>query len=208
VSGGTFSALDDARAAVLAEGARFVEELEPILVDTLRNGFERLTLAQSDQVARLDERTRAALEEAVARAVRASVDAAIDRLRAPDVWLAPLTAPDLPPRRPFGWPGWFPEWVARMLDRAGPERVELGDLDDPSNRIWVAISGCSGPLDGVLEEFGFRPGRPRIGGGRFDVGPRTLVRLDPSGALRGPWKRYRSAYERLTTLTEDPRIGS
>jgi hypothetical protein len=208
VSGGTFAELDDARAAVLAEGARFVEELEPILADSLRHGFERLCVAQAAQLARSNASTMAALDDAVARAVRASVDAAIARLRAPDVWLAPLTAPDLPPRRPFGWPGWFPEWVARILDRAGPERVELGDLDDPSNRVWVAISGCSGPLDDVLEEFGFRPGRPRIGGGRFDVGPRTLPRLDPSGVLRGPWKRYRIAYELLVALTVDPRGGS
>lgn len=208
MSGGTFAALDDARAAVLAEGARFVEALEPILAKSLGVGFERLTIAQRGQVEPLDERSRATLEEAVARANRAGVDAVLDRLRAPDVWLAPLTAPDLPPRPAVGWPGWLPERVARMLDRTGPERVQLGDLDDPSNRVWVAISGCAGPLDEILEEFGFRPGRPRIGGGRFDVGPRTLVRLDPSGELRGPWKRYRTAYERLVALTEDPRNGS
>ncbi len=207
MSGGTFAELDNAREAVLAEGARFVGELEPILADSLQRGFERLCIEQPAVVARLNESTRAALEDAVARAIRASVDAAIARLRAPDLWLTPLTAPDLPPRRPFGWPGWFPERIARMLDRAGPERVELGVLDDPSNRVWVAISGCSGPLDGVLQEFGFRPGRPRIGGGRFDVGPRTLVRLDPMGALRGPWKRYRAAYERLAGLTHGPRSG-
>ena len=208
MSGGTFAELDDARAAVLAEGARFVDALEPILAKSLRDGFERLIIARRAQVERLDEPCRATLEEAVVRAIRASVDAVLDRLRAPDVWLAPLTAPDLPPRPAFGWPGWLPEWVARMLDRAGPERVELGDLDDPSNRVWVAISGCTAPVDEILEGFGFRPGRPRIGGGRFGVAPRTLVRLDPGGELRGPWKRYRAAYEHLVALTEDPRSGA
>jgi hypothetical protein len=64
----------------------------------------------------------------------------------------------------------------------------------------VAISSAAKPLDPVLEEFGFRPGRRRIGGGSFGIAARTLPQLDPSGALGQRWRRYRGAFERLSAL--------
>jgi len=123
----------------------------------------------------------------------------VERLRSPEIWLSPLTAPELPPRSDPARPLGLPEWVARM---GGPAREgsALGRLDEMTNRVWVAISAAAKPLDPVLEEFGFRPERRRLGGGSFGVSARTLPQLDPSGVIGQRWKRYRAAYERLTAL--------
>jgi hypothetical protein len=191
--------LEAARANVLEEAERFVEELEPVLGPSLHAGFERLRLAQPGHVGRLDGPTLAALEDAVARAIELGVAETVERLRSPEIWLSPFTAPELPPRsdptRPLG----LPEWVARL---GGPAREgsSLGRLDEMTNRVWVAISAAAKPLDPVLEEFGFRPERRRLGGGSFGVSARTLPQLDPSGAIGQRWKRYRAAYERLSAL--------
>jgi hypothetical protein len=200
VSTDAFADLEAARNAVLGEAERFADALGPLLEPSLWSGFERLTIRQADRAGALDDAARSALDAAVGGAIDAGVAAVLERLASPEIWLSPLTAPHLPARRPYGWPGWMPQWVARLLDRAGPERMELGELDDPSNRIWVAISASARPLDPVLEEFGFRPERRRLGGGSFGVSPRTLPQLDPSGAIGQRWKRYRAAYERMTAL--------
>ena len=194
-----FRDLEAARATVLAEADRFLRELEPILGESLRAGFDRLAIMQADHVRRLDESTRAALDEAAGRAIELGVDETLERLRSPEIWLSPLTAPELPsrsePARPLG----LPEWVAR-LGGSAREGATLGKLDDMTNRIWVAITAAAKPLDPVLEEFGFRPERRRLGGGSFGVSARTLPQLDPSGAIGQRWKRYRAAYERLGAL--------
>ena len=200
MTGDAFAELEAVRDAVLAEAELFVEELEPILGASLRSGFERLTIAQADHASRMDERTRIALEAAVGRATEIGVAAALERLRPPEIWLAPLTAPDLHVGDGPGWPEWLPAWAARMLGGGRNERTSLGNLDDPSNRIWIAISSAPKPLDPVLEEFGFRPGRRRIGGGSFGIAARSLPQLDPSGTLVQRWRRYRAAFERLSAL--------
>ena len=197
-----FSDLERAREAVLAEGTAFADELGPVLGESLRRGFERLCADQADLLARFDPGTRAALGPAVDRAADAGVAAVVERLRSPELWLAPLTAPDLVVVKDEGWPPWLPEAIARLL-RPRRDPASLGELDDPSNRIWVAICGASGPLDAVLEEFGFGHARRRIGGGRFDVGPRTLPRLDPSGILQRRWRRYRSAFDHMSALAAE-----
>jgi len=194
--------LEAAREGVLAEAERFVEELEPILGQSLRAGFERLMIRQADHSSRLDDRTRIALEAAVGRATEIAVAAVLKRLRPPEIWLAPLTAPDLPPRTQPARPLGLPEWVAR-LGGSAREGPSLGALDDASNRIWIAITAAAKPLDPVLEEFGFQPERRRIGGGRFGVAARSLPQLDPSGALGRRWKRYRTAWGRLTALAAE-----
>ena len=191
--------LEAARANVLEEAERLVEELEAVLGPSLHAGFERLRLAQPDHVGRLDGPTIAALEDAVSRAIELGVAETVDRLRSPEIWLSPLTAPELPPPSDPARPLGLPEWVARL---GGPAREgsSLGRLDEMTNRVWVAISAAAKPLDPVLEEFGFRPERRRLGGGSFGVSARTLPQLDPSGAIGQRWKRYRAAYERLTAL--------
>ena len=194
-----FAELESAREAVLAEGQRFVEELEPALGESLRAGFQRLRVSQAEHAGRMDAATTQALEAAVDGAAAAGVEQVIERLRSPEIWLAPLTAPHLVARVDSGWPDWMPEWLARAFGRE-QNRPALGDLDDPSNRIWVAISSAARPMDPVLEEFGFEPGRPRLGGGRFGIQPRSLPQLDPSGALGRRWGRYRAAFDRLSAL--------
>jgi hypothetical protein len=191
--------LEAARANVLEEAERFVEELEPFLGPSLHAGFERLRLAQPGHVGGLDGATLAALDDAVGRAIELGVAETVERLRSPEIWLSPLTAPELPPRSDLARPLGLPEWVARL---GGPAREgsALGRLDEMTNRVWVAISAAAKPLDPVLEEFGFRPERRRLGGGSFGVSARTLPQLDPSGAIGQRWKRYRAAYERLTVL--------
>jgi hypothetical protein len=194
-----FVELEAARADVLEEADRFVTELEPVLGPSLHAGFERLRLAQAGHVGRLDGPTLEAMEDAAGRAIELGVAETVERLRSPEIWLSPLTAPELPPRTDPARPLGLPEWVARL---AGPAREAsaLGRLDEMTNRIWVVISASAKPLDPVLEEFGFRPERRRLGGGSFGVSPRTLPQLDPSGAIGRRWKRYRAAYERLTAL--------
>ena len=194
-----FEDLEAARQGVLVEGERFVEELELVLGASLRSGFVRLTFAQAGHAGRMDEPTRAALDEAVQRAIEIGVAQTVQRLRPPEIWLSPLTAPELPPRTDPARPLGLPEWVAR-LGGSAHEGSALGRLDEMTNRIWVAISAAAKPLDPVLEEFGFRPERRRLGGGSFGVSPRTLPQLDPSGAIGQQWKRYRAAYERMAAL--------
>ncbi|HET7928214.1 MAG TPA: hypothetical protein VFM40_01555 [Actinomycetota bacterium] len=191
--------LEAARTDVLEEAERFVRELEPALVASLHAGFERLRLGQVGHVAGLDGPTLAALEDAAGRAIELGVAETVERLRSPDIWLSPLTAPELPPRTDPARPLGLPEWVARLGGsvREGPG---LGRLDEMTNRIWVAISAAAKPLDPVLEEFGFRPERRRLGGGSFGISPRTLPQLDPSGAIGQRWKRYKTAFERMTAL--------
>lgn len=199
-----FAELEGAREAVLAEAERFVAELPPILRDSLRSGVERLTISRASAAGPMDADVRAAFDTAVDHAIDAGVDATLDRLRQPEVWLAPLTAPGLEGRREPGWPVWVPAWAARLLGHGrGGAAAALGALDDPSNRIWIAICSAATPLDPVLQEFGFARGRPRVGGGRFGVQARSLPQLDPSGVLGRLWARYRAAYERLTALSAE-----
>ncbi len=194
-----FIELESARANVLEEAERFVQELEPVLLPSLHAGFERLRQAQAGHVAGLDGPTLAALEDAVDRAIEVGAAETVERLRSPEIWLSPLTAPELPPRTDPARPLGLPEWVAR-LGGSAREGSALGRLDEMTNRIWVAISAAAKPLDPVLEEFGFRPERRRLGGGSFGISPRNLPQLDPSGVLGRRWKRYRAAYERMAAL--------
>jgi hypothetical protein len=198
--GDRFEQLAAARDSVLAEAESFRLELEPILAEALRAGLEQVTSAQAGHLASLDEPTRGAFAEAAAGATRSGVAAVSGRLRDPDLWLSPLTAPHLGAPREPGWSLDVPSWLARLLGREPGSPRGLGNLDDPGNRIWVAIGSAAEPIDGVLQEFGFTQERPRIGGGRFGVAPRTLPRLDPSGVLQRPWKRYRTAFERYEAL--------
>jgi hypothetical protein len=136
--------LEAARANVLEEAERFVEELEPVLGPSLHAGFERLRLAQPGHVGRLDGPTLAALEDAVGRAIELGVAETVERLRSPEIWLSPLTAPELPPRSDPARPLGLPEWVARL---GGPAREgsSLGRLDEMTNRSWKSSgSGQSG----------------------------------------------------------------
>ena len=199
--GDRFAELERARDAALAEAEAFRADLEPSLAASLRRGLERLMQEQAGHVSRLDEATRVALDDAMDRAIPAAVASVSERLRDPDLWLSPLVAPELAATSAEGgWPTTVPGWLAGLLGRGARARVGLGSLDDPGNRVWVAVSSAATSVDPVLAEFGFAPAHRRIGGGRFGVVPRTLPRLDPTGALQQHWKRYRAAYERYEAL--------
>lgn len=182
-----------------------MQELEPILRESLQAGFERLCIGQADRDMRLEGPTRDAFHDAVDRAIQAGVKHVLERLRSPEIWLAPLTAPELSVREQPGWSMSVPEWVTRMLRKRsrGSDGPSLGALDEPTNRVWVAVSSAATAMDPVLQEFGFRPGRRRLGGGSFGVQAANLPQLDPSGTLQRCWKRYRAAYERMIALTDD-----
>ena len=196
-----FAELEVAREAVLAEAEEFVRGLEPALRESLAAGVERLLRDQAGHADRMDGPTRRALNDAVGRAAEMGIAEVLRRLGEPEVWLAPLTAPNLLVRQESGWSPWVPEWLARAFG-GGRDVPALGDLDDPSNRVWVAISSAARPMDPVLEEFGFEPGRPRLGGGRFGIQAKSLPQLDPTGNLGRRWVRYRAAYERLAALND------
>ena len=198
--GDRFDELATARDIVLAEAEALRTDLEPALEDSLRVGLQRLLQIQVGHLAALDAPTRRALDAVLETAVPTAVAAVIARLREPDVWLSPLVAPDLPTPEPTGWPLDAPGWLVRLAGRGGRARVGLGAMDDPGNRIWVAVCSAAASIDPVLVEFGFEPSRRRIGGGRFGVVPRTLPALNPSGILRQRWKRYRAAFGRYEAL--------
>lgn len=195
-----FASLEAARSAVVAEGESFVRELEPPLRACLLAGVDRVTRVQAARFERLEAGVKAALRDASARGIEAGVRQVLDRLGDPEVWLAPFTAPDLVGRHEGGWSLLVPEWATRLGRRRDKDGPRLGALDDPGNRIWIAIASAATPLDPILVEFGFAPGRPRLGGGRFGVQPQTVARLDPSGSLQRRWKRYRGSYERMAEL--------
>jgi len=194
-----YAELERARDAVLAEAEVFRRELEPALAASLRSGFERICSEQAGHVADLGEAGQRAVLEAFDGAVRSGVAATLRRLEEAELWLSPFTAPDLLVASEAGWPISVPAWLATVLGRRRPGTA-LGALDDPANRVWVAIGAAAGTVDPVLQEFGFAPTHRRIGGGWFGVVPRTLPRLDPSGVLQRRWRRYRASYERYEAL--------
>lgn len=197
-----FDELAAARDQVLAEAEALRADVGPALDASLRLGLQRVLRGHAAYVATLDDATRRALDAALEAVVPAAVEGVLERLRDPDVWLSPLVAPDLPTPEPPGWPLDAPGWVARLarLAGGGRQRVRLGALDDPANRIWVAVCSAATSVDPVLVEFGFEPSSQRIGGGRFGVTPRNLPGLDPSGVLRQRWKRYRASLEHYEAL--------
>jgi hypothetical protein len=96
--------------------------------------------------------------------------------------------------------------LLRRLGGADPE-VAIGELDDPSNRIWVAVSSAARALDPVLAEFGLQPSSaPDLGGGHYGIQPKTAAQLDPTGGLVRLWKRYVLAYRRYAALEAE--LGS
>jgi hypothetical protein len=107
-----------------------------------------------------------------------------------------------------GWDGALPEWLSNALRRftRAPRRPAIDDLDDPGNRIWIALLAAAKALDPVLAEFGLSPSSvPDLGGGHYGIQPRTAEQLDPSGELVRLWRRYRLAYQRYLALAPSER---
>ena len=192
---------------MLAIGAEFRRTAGPALDAALRWRIESLVQARAEWYEAMKPEVQVAFRAAAGQAVTLSVAEIDRRLADEEIWLDPLTAPGLAGASKHRWSGDRPDWfigVARLLPprKRGPD---LGDLDDPGNRVWVALLSAAKPLDPVLEEFGLRPADvPEIGGGNYGLAPPSAPQLDSSGTLSRLWKRYRAAYARYRMLLPDP----
>lgn len=158
-----------AREAILSLAEEFAETARRTVETALTQAMERLVVRRAEWFNRLDDRTAAALRDAVQRTIQRSAERVGERLREPDLWLSPSVLVDGEPQ---------------------PE------LDHPANRVWIALLNAADPLDPVLTEFGLQPSDvPDRGGGHFGLQPNTAGELDPRGTLAGIWGKYRRLYE-------------
>jgi hypothetical protein len=166
--------LDAIRERLVACGEEFASAAEPILVEALERAVEKLVVQESDWLNGLGAETLSALRRSVAQMIRRSARATADRLRDPDLWLAPTVSLDHPPT---------------------PE------LDRPNNRAWIRMMRAADGLDAVLVEFGLQPSdQPDPGGAHFGLQPQSIVELDNRGTLIRLWRRYLGLYERHQDL--------
>lgn len=202
------AALAGARAEVFAIAEVFRRTAPSIVEADLRRRIEALLEARRVWADGLEPRARGALGQAIDEAITAGARDVDRRLAAEDVWLQPFTAPGIVHRPETGWDATLPEWIGGFLRRftRRQDRPVLEDLDDPSNRVWVALLSAARPLDPVLEGFGLAPSDiPDLGGGHYGIQPRTAAQLDPGGELVRLWKRYRLAHERYAALSRSTR---
>lgn len=206
---GRSPALEGARAEILAIAGEFSATAPALVEAALHRRLEALIESRPEWRDRLGSHGHQALRAAASRAVHAGSEEVRRRLSADELWLSPLTAPGVVAEPETGWDGQLPEWISGLLHRLSRRRarsVELGDLDDPGNRIWVALTAAAKPLDPVLGEFGLEPASvPDMGGGHYGITPRTAEQLDPSGTLVRLWRRYRVAHARYLALERDGR---
>lgn len=185
-----------AREAVLAAAERFSRTATELVPRAVRSRLEALVAE-----AGLPEAQTSALLAAADRALERGVAAVADRLADPDLWLEPLVLPAGRSEREEGWSPSVPAWLARVLAprrraSARPER-----LDDPANRVWIALGLVARALDPVLQEFGLTGAPAPAVGGRYRLHPETARLLDPSGRLSRLWAEYREAYARFAELS-------
>lgn len=185
-----------ARARMLVVAERFSRIAVEVVPRAVRRRLEALV-----GEAGLPETEAAALLAAATRALERGVAAAAERLADPDLWLEPLVLPEGGARED-GWSPLVPSWLARLLAPRGRPDPRPGRLDDPTNRVWIALGLVARALDPVLEEFGLAPAPAPGLGGRYRLHPETARLLDPSGRLSRLWGEYRAAYARFVELAE------
>lgn len=201
-------ALEGAIAEIRAVAAEFARAARPAVEEALRRRLEALLDARRSWFEALGPDIAGAFRTATDRAIAGGGAEVERRLADLDLWLDPLTAPGLAPRPESGWNSELPEWLIGILRRFATTRSgpALGELDDPGNRVWVAMLSAAKPLDPVIEEFGLPPSEiPDLGGGNYGLAPQSAAQLDPTGRLAGLWKGYRAAYERYAALARRPR---
>ena len=198
------AALEGARSEIVELSERFSEQAGPVVHAALERRLEALLHARREWFGALAPDVAHAFRETAQRALDLGTEGVCARLRQPDLWLQPHTAPGVVRGPEHGWDGMAPEWITgflRRFTRRQDERV-LAELDDPGNRVWVALLSAAKPLDPVLREFGLEASStPELGGGHYGIQPRTAAQLDPSGTLERLWKRYRLVYERYAALS-------
>lgn len=201
---GNEPALEGARTEIRELARAFAERAEPVVRAALTRRLDALLEAHATWFGDLREDAAAAFRASAGEAIDAGAAGVRERLGAEDVWLQPYTAPGVVHRPEHGWEGSLPEFVSGFLKRfsrhdRGPE---LHGLDDPSNRVWVALLSAARSLDPVLGEFGLAPSStPDLGGGHYGLAPKTAAQLDPTGELARLWKRYRLVYARYAALS-------
>ena len=200
---GNQAALEGARAEILAVAAQFRAAAGPIVDAALRRRIQALGRSRREWHERMSPEAGSVFEDAADRAIRAGTREVERRLALEDVWFQPFTAPGVVRRPETGWDGMAPEWITGFLRRFTRQQdtPTLGELDDPGNRVWVALLSAATPLDPVLEELGLAPSSiPKLGGGHYGLQPRTAAQLDPTGVLLRLWKRYRLVHDRYAAL--------
>ena len=201
---GNEPALEAARGEIAELARAFADRAGPVVEDALTRRLEALVEAHPERFGELRPEASAAFRASTAQAVVAGAALVSARLRAEDVWLEPYTAPGVVHRPEQGWEGSLPEFVSGFLKRftrrdTGPV---LGELDDPANRVWIALLSAARSLDPALREFGLEPSStPDLGGGHYGLAPKTAAQLDPTGELSRLWRRYRLAFERYSALS-------
>jgi hypothetical protein len=161
--------ITSAREEIISLAGQFADTARHTVETALTRAMERLVVRFADWFNRLDDRTATALREAVQRTIERSAVRAGERLKDPDLWLSPS-----------------------VMVHGEPQPR----LDEPANRVWIALRNAAVPLDPVLTEFGLQPSDvPDQGGGHFGLQPNTLAELDPKGQLAGLWAKYRRLYE-------------
>jgi hypothetical protein len=157
-----------AREAIIALADRFAETARRQLEAALDRSMERLVVRCAEWFNRLDNRTAQALREAVRQTIQRGAARVEERLKDTDLWLSPSVVVDAEPQT---------------------------RLDDPANRVWIALLNAADPLDPILTEFGLDPSDvPDQGGGHFGLQPETAGEVDPRGTLASLWARYRKLY--------------
>lgn len=190
-----------ARDEVLAAAARFTELAAEVVAEAVRGRFHALLAG-----AAVPEPTRRALRAAGEGALSRGVAAMRERLADPDVWLSPMTLREAPPAEGVG-SDLGPSWLARVLARRRRALPGPGRLDDPANRIWIALSLVARALDPLLGELGLEAAPAPGLGGRYRLHPTTLRQLDPRGRLARAWREYRAAYARFVDLVGEGGSG-
>jgi hypothetical protein len=161
--------ITSAREEIISLAGEFAETARRTVETVLTRAMERLVVRDADWFNRLDDRTATALRDTVQRTIERSSVRVGERLKDPDLWLSPSV----------------------MVD-GQPE----AQLDEPANRVWIALLNAADPLDPVLTEFGLQPSDvPDRGGGHFGLQPKTAGELDPRGTLAVLWTRYRKLHE-------------
>jgi hypothetical protein len=197
-------ALERARFEIADVADAFRAAAAPALATALTRRLDALIEARGDWWEPLAEDVRTGFRSATEGAMRTGVADAMRRLEDEDVWLHPLVAPGIDAQR-AGWDASFPAWLHTLVRRFASTRrgPVLEALDDPGNRIWLALVSAARPVDPVLEEFGLAPsGVPSVGGGHYGLAPKTAEQLDPSGAVLRVWRRYRLAHQRYVALAQ------
>lgn len=194
--------LQDAFAQIMDLAKEFAAASQQALAGSLSSATERFVASNADVFNAMDEETTRALRRAVDDTIEGSAEAIARALREPEIWLHPYGVPERREEwseRRWGDDSFFTH-VVRIARRVTDPPPDV-EVDNPFNRVWIQLSNGADRLDGVLNEFGFRPSNhPDVGGAHFGLQPQTIEELDPSGTLVRLWNRFVKLHARYREL--------